>query len=81
MWWWFEMKYLEDIYNWNDKRYYNSDLETIFIEDLYIERPKFAIIQEGIDQPPKFYMEYIENNFTFNKKIGEYLLYEVSFKN
>ena len=81
LWWWFEMKYLEDVYNWKDKRYYNSNLEIIFVEDLYIERPRFAIIQEGIDRPPKFYMEYIENNFTFNKKIGNYLLYEASLKN
>jgi hypothetical protein len=81
MWWWFEMKYLEDSYNWKDGRYYNIDLDKIFIEDLLIEQPKFAIIQEGIEQPPLFYMEYIENNYIFNKKIANFLIYKVSFKN
>ena len=81
MWWWFEMKYLEDVYNWKDGRYYNSDLEIIFMEDLFNEQPKLAVIEEGIDQPPVFYKEYIENNYIFNKKIGNFLIYEVSFRN
>tara|TARA_A100001234_G_C12564610_1_gene358942 strand:+ start:33 stop:284 length:252 start_codon:yes stop_codon:yes gene_type:complete len=80
MWWWFEMKYVENVYTWKDKRFYNSNLEEIFAEDLFAEQPKFAVIQEGIVQPPMFYKEYIENNYVLNKKIGNFLLYEISLK-
>ena len=76
MWWWFHMKYIENIYSWTEGRYYNSNLEEIFLNDLSYEKPKYAIIERGVPSPPNFYNKYIETNFSFITEIENYLIYK-----
>ena len=80
MWWWFNMKYQEDTYRWENGKYYNNNLDKIFFEDLLDESPRLAVIQEDIDSPPLFIKNYVESNYTLNKKIDGFLVYITNSK-
>ena len=78
MWWWFEMKYIEEIYEWKNNRYYNSNLENIFLQDLKIDKPFYAVIEDTYNKPPDFFLEVIEKDYEFIDKIDNYSVYILS---
>lgn len=78
MWWWFEMKYIEEIYEWKNNRYYNSNLENIFLQDLEIDKPFYAVIEDTYNKPPEFFLEVIEKDYEFIDKIDNYSVYILS---
>jgi len=77
MWWWFQMKYVEKSYNWKPGRYYNTNLEEIFIKDLNRENPKFAVIEKGYTDPPDFFKEYIEKNYIYINNIDQFYIFSL----
>ena len=78
MWWWFEMKYVESLYQWKNNRYYNTNLETIFLEDLKKERPVYAVLEVENIKAPEFFIEYIEKNYIYIDLIDGYNIYKLN---
>ncbi len=77
MWWWFEMKYVEDLYEWKPNRYYNSNLEKIFLEDLKKDNPRFAIIENNYIEPPLFFLKHINENYILEVTIEKFDIYKL----
>ena len=77
MWWWFEMKYVEDLYEWKPNRYYNSNLEKIFLEDLKKDNPRFAIIENNYREPPLFFLKHINENYILEMTIEKFDIYKL----
>ena len=78
MWWWFEMKFVEDYYEWNPNRYYSMNLDQLFFEDLKKENPKYAIIENNYNQPPIFFLEHINENYVFYRTIEKFDVYKLN---
>ena len=77
MWWWFEMKFVENFYEWNPKRYYSMNLEQLFFEDLKKENPKYAIIENNYNEPPIFFLKHINENYIFYGTIEKFDVYKL----
>ena len=71
------MKYVENHYEWKPKRYYSSNLDQIFLEDLKKENPKYAIIENNYIEPPLFFLKHINENYIFNGTIEKFDVYKL----
>lgn len=78
LWWWHQMKYIDEFYDKNYKMFDDQLLEDMFIKDVMKERPKIAIIDTSIVGPPDYFFDYINKNFFLSKIDGDLKIYELN---
>ena len=78
LWWWHQMKYVDDFYDKNYKMFDDELLETVFTEDVKKERPKIAIIDTSIVSPPDYFLDYIIEHYQFSRLDGDLIYYQLN---
>ena len=78
LWWWHQMKYIDEFYDKDYKMFDDELLEAVFTEDVNSEKPNLAIIDTSIVNPPHYFLEYIKKNFKILKIDGDLEIYELN---
>lgn len=77
LWWWHQMKYIDEFYDKDYKMFNDELLEAVFTEDVNTEKPNLAIIDTSIVNPPHYFLEHIKKNFKILKIDGDLEIYEL----
>ena len=78
LWWWHQMKFIDEFYDKDYKMFDDELLEAVFTEDVNSEKPNLAIIDTSIVNPPHYFLEYIKKNFKILKIDGDLEIYELN---
>ena len=78
LWWWHQMKYIDEFYDKNYKMFDYELLEAVFLEDVILENPKFAVIDKSIMIPPIYFQDYINEHYQFSRLDGDLIYYQLN---
>ena len=72
------MKYIDEFYDKNYKMFDYELLEAVFLEDVILENPKFAVIDKSIMIPPIYFQDYINEHYQFSRLDGDLIYYQLN---
>ena len=78
LWWWHQMKYIDEFYDKDYKMFDDELLEEIFLQDVILERPKRLVIDRSIIEPPIYFDKYIKENYQLTETEGDLDYYRLS---
>jgi hypothetical protein len=78
LWWWHQMKFIDEFYDKDYKMFDDELLEEIFLQDVILERPKRLVIDRSIIEPPIYFDKYIKENYQLTETEGDLDYYRLS---
>ena len=78
LWWWHQMKFIDEFYDKDYKMFDDELLEEIFLQDVILEQPKILVIDRSIIDPPIYFHKYMKENYQHTETKGDLDYYRLS---
>ena len=78
LWWWHQMKYIDKFYDKSYKMFDDELMRKVFLEDVKLEKPKIAVIDKSIIEPPDYFQNYVKDNYQYTGTNGDLDYYRLS---
>lgn len=78
LWWWHQMKFIDKFYDKSYKMFDDELMREVFLEDVKLEKPKIAVIDKSIVEPPDYFQNYVKDNYQYTGTNGDLDYYRLS---